>query len=340
MKFAHQRGIAIVPALLVATLAVTMVSGLFWRQQVQLRTIENDRLTLQAHWVALGALDWGQRILQEDARTSAADHLGEPWAAGQPASRLEGYLGVNRGEPETAQSFMSSSIVDAQSFFNMSNLVSERQPNPLEMEAFRHLLASLNLDPALAQGVAAALAATQKGAAPQSAAPPPKQLSEADKENMSVAEIREWEAAQAAAADTPASIGPASARLLQLDDLMHQPGFSPEVIEKLRTHAIFLPKPTPLNANTAGAQAIAAVLGKDLGSATQLVAARKQAWFRDEADLALRSGVPANPARASIKSHYFLVQSQVRIGRADLQLQALIERGDDGKTRVAWVRET
>jgi len=340
MNSARQRGIAIVPALLVATLAVTMVSGLFWRQQVQLRTIENDRLTLQAHWVALGALDWAQRTLQEDARTSAVDHLGEPWAAGQAATRLEGYLGTNREEPGTAQAFLSTRIVDAQSFFNLNNLVSERQPNPLEMDTFRHLLASLNLDPSLAQGVAAALAATQKGAASQSAPPPPKQLSEADKENMSVAEIREWEAAQAAAADTPASIGPANTRLLQLEDLLHQPGFSPEVIEKLRAHAIFLPKPTPLNANTAGAQAIAAVLGKDLGSATQLLAARKQAWFRDEADLALRSGVPANPARASIKSHYFLVQSEVRIGRADIHLQALIERGEDGKTRLAWMRDT
>jgi len=335
----RQRGIAIVPALLLATLAVSVVSGLFWRQQVQVRALENQRLSMQARWAALGALDWAQSTLQDDARSSVADHLGEPWAAELPATRLDGYLGANQDDMETPHAFLSSHIVDAQSFFNLSNLVSDRQPNALEMESFRRLLVSLNLDPALAQGVVSALAATQKGAARQGAAPP-KQLSDAERENMSVAEIREWEAAQSAAAEAPASIGPIDARLLQLDDLLQQPGFSRDVIEKLRAHAIFLPKPAPLNGNTASAPELAAVLGKDLASAAQLIAARKQAWFRDEADLALRSGVPANPARASIKSHYFLLQSQVHIGRADIHLQALIERGDDGKTRVAWLRES
>jgi general secretion pathway protein K len=336
----RQRGVAIVPALLLATLAVTVVSGLFWRQQVQVRTLENQRLALQAHWVALGAIDWAQRTLQDDARSSAADHLGEPWAAVQPVTRLDGYLGAHMDDADASQALLSSHIVDAQSFFNLSNLVSERQPNAQEMASFRRLLASLHLDPGLAQGVASALAATQKGVAQPGNAPPPRQLSDADKEKMSVAEIREWEAAQAATAETPASIGPTSARLLQLEDLLQQPGFTREVIAKLRAHAIFLPGPAPLNANTAEARALAAVLGKDLGSAAQLVAARKQAWFRDEADLALRSGVPANPARASIKTHYFLLQSEVRVGRADIHLQALIERSDDGKTRVAWLRES
>lgn len=336
----RQRGIAIVPALLLATLAVTMVTGLFWRQQVQLRTLENQRLALQAHWVALGALDWAQRTLQDDAKSSQVDHLGEAWAAKQ-AARLDGYLEANGDDAAAPQAVTASTITDAQSFFNLSNLVSDKQPNALEMDAFRRLLSSLNLDPALAQSVASALAATQKGTAPGTTpAAPAKQLSDADKENMSVAEIREWEAAQAAAAAPAESSAPTSARLLQLDDLLQLPGFSPAVVDKLRGHAIFLPRPTPLNANTAGAPALAALLGKDLGSATQLVAARKQAWFRDEADLAMRSGVPANPARATVRSHYFLLQSEVRVGRADIQLQALIERADDGKTRVAWMRET
>src|SRR5205814_1187693 len=121
---------------------------------------------------------------------------------------------------------------------------------------------------------------------------PPRQLTDAERENMSVADIREWEADQSAAAAPAEASGPTSARLSQLDDLLQLPGFSPAVIDKLRGHAIFLPKPMPLNANTAGASALAAQLGKDLGSANQLIASRKQAWFRDEADLAMRSGVP------------------------------------------------
>ena len=40
------RGVAVVTALLLTTLAVTIVASLFWQQQVQVRSIENQRLQL------------------------------------------------------------------------------------------------------------------------------------------------------------------------------------------------------------------------------------------------------------------------------------------------------
>ena len=40
----RQRGVAVVTALLLTTLAVTIVASLFWQQQVQVRSIENQRL--------------------------------------------------------------------------------------------------------------------------------------------------------------------------------------------------------------------------------------------------------------------------------------------------------
>ena len=45
---ARQRGAAIVTALLVVTLAVVIVSGMLWRQQVEIRAVENQRLKAQA----------------------------------------------------------------------------------------------------------------------------------------------------------------------------------------------------------------------------------------------------------------------------------------------------
>ncbi|NCW86882.1 MAG: general secretion pathway protein GspK, partial [Oxalobacteraceae bacterium] len=62
-----QRGVAVVTALLLTTLAVTIVANLFWQQQVQVRSIENQRLQLQQQWVLRGALDWARLILREDA---------------------------------------------------------------------------------------------------------------------------------------------------------------------------------------------------------------------------------------------------------------------------------
>ena len=76
----HQRGVAVVTAMLLTTLAITIVASLFWQQQVQVRSIENQRLQLQKQWVLRGALDWARLILREDARYSLIDDLNEPWA--------------------------------------------------------------------------------------------------------------------------------------------------------------------------------------------------------------------------------------------------------------------
>ena len=47
----YQAGVAVVTALLLTTLAITIVASLFWQQQVQVRSIENQRLQLQKKWV-------------------------------------------------------------------------------------------------------------------------------------------------------------------------------------------------------------------------------------------------------------------------------------------------
>ena len=65
MKMRRQRGVAIVTALLLTTLAVTIVASLFWQQQVQVRSMENQRLQLQTRWILRGALDWTRLILTQ-----------------------------------------------------------------------------------------------------------------------------------------------------------------------------------------------------------------------------------------------------------------------------------
>ncbi len=72
----HQRGAAVVTALLMVTLAVVIVSGMLWRQQVQIRSIENQRLTAQAAWIERAAVDWARLILRDDQRRSNVDYLG------------------------------------------------------------------------------------------------------------------------------------------------------------------------------------------------------------------------------------------------------------------------
>ena len=88
----RQRGVAVITALLLTTLAITIVASLFWQQQVQVRSIENQRLQLQNEWILRGALDWAGLILREDAKFSSTDNLDEPWAVSLAETRLDQYV--------------------------------------------------------------------------------------------------------------------------------------------------------------------------------------------------------------------------------------------------------
>ena len=74
------RGVAIITALLLTALAITIVASLFWQQQIQIRAVENQRLQMQKQWILRGAVDWARLILQEDGKYSTIDDLTEPWA--------------------------------------------------------------------------------------------------------------------------------------------------------------------------------------------------------------------------------------------------------------------
>jgi general secretion pathway protein K len=118
------------------------------------------------------------------------------------------------------------------------------------------------------------------------------------------------------------------------------------MLEKLRNLVIFLPRTTALNLNTASAEVLAAKLEKISPSdANVIVAARRTAAFRDIADLANRlPGIPTigSAKNIDVRSSFFLVNGRVRLNRASLQIQALIERGGNQgapTTRLLWTRE-
>ena len=90
----RQRGAAIISALLVVTLSAILVAGVLWRQQVQIRRIQNQRLLAQAQWVARGAVDWTRLILRSEADTApTVTYLGGVWAVPIAKTRLSDFLG-------------------------------------------------------------------------------------------------------------------------------------------------------------------------------------------------------------------------------------------------------
>lgn len=321
----RERGVAVITALLLTTLAVTIVASLFWQQQVQVRSIENQRLQLQKEWILRGALDWARLILREDAKYSATDTLDEPWAVPLSDTRLNQYVEEGQADADAADASLSGGIVDAQSRYNLTNLAPSGVINPAEVAVFERLLTALRLDPALAKATADMIAASSTRAA------------------GSALTSGSTTAGTTGGATGPVVSGtPTSLPLTQVDDLLAVPGFAPQAVDSLRDFVIFLPRVTPVNVNTASAEVLAArIASMSTGDAAVLIAARKTAAFRNLTDLAQRmpgKSVSASSAELSVATSFFLVNGNVKMRRAGLQVQALVER-TGATTRLVWVRE-
>ena len=317
MPRARQRGVAIVTALLLAALAITIVMSLFGQQNVQVRSIENQRYQLQKQWVMRGALDWARLILREDAKVSRVDYLGEPWSVPLEETRLDQYVDNGRTSEDDTDATLSGYITDAQSRLNLTGLSVAGVIDQPTLDAFQKLLSAQGMDPELAVATAKVVASTQSQAA---------QLN----------------------ADGTVLAAPVNAKilaLLQVDDLLVVPGFTPAALAKLRDLIIFLPIATPININTASAQVLSArIAALSLSDAEQIVTSRDQAYYRDMTDLGGRwdkskGSVPANTI-INTQTKYFIVHGHVRLGRSVFDQDALIERTPvSGVTRVVWVRD-
>src|SRR3954463_8981814 len=100
-RISRQRGVAVITALLLTTLAITIVASLFWQQQVQVRSIENQRMQLQKQWILRGALDWASLILRESQKASQLnDNLDQPWAVPLEEVKLDQYVENGRADTE------------------------------------------------------------------------------------------------------------------------------------------------------------------------------------------------------------------------------------------------
>ena len=346
----RQRGVAVVTALLLTTLAVTIVASLFWQQQVQVRSIENQRLQLQKQWILRGALDWARLILRENARLAQNDTLDQPWAVPLQDTRLDQYVENNRADTEASDATLSGRMVDAQSMYNLNNLAANGVPAPKEVKIFARLLGNLRLNPSLAQDVAVMVAASaaRQGAVPPGPADPAQPQALDPTTGLPLASDGSGRQPQTPAPAPPvvAPAGPPMLAMTQVEDLLAVPGFTPEAVEKLRDLVIFLPQAgTQVNVNTASPEVLAAVIENISASdAAVIVATRSRASFRNIGDLALNlPGIPSvGGSNLGVASDYFLVNGKVRLDRASLQIQALIKRSGRGptpKTQVIWTRE-
>ena len=238
---AGARGAALISAMITVTLVATLATTALWQQwrNVEIETAERSRT--QTTWLLTGALDFTRLVLREDK--GPADHLAEPWALGLQESKLSTFLSQDKqmrdGDPEV---FLSGRITDAQSRLNVMNLIDNGKLSAEAMASFAKLFNLLGLPASelglMGQQLLAAHQAAAPGAAPQ------------------------------ATLSNAALLPQTTAQLVWL-------GVSATAVTALAPFVSVLPEATPLNLNTASAEAIYASLpGLDIAAAQQFVNVR------------------------------------------------------------------
>ncbi|AOK28305.1 general secretion pathway protein GspK [Burkholderia singularis] len=350
---ARERGVAIISALLVVALSAILVSGMLWRQQVQVRRIENQRLLAQAQWIARGALDWTRMVLRSEGDTApGVTYLGGIWAAPIAKTKLSDFLGKIgvTDATDTSDTYLSGSIEDAQAKFNLRNLVSAATPGALQLNAsqvqtFQRLLTSLGLDQQLAKVIARRVRAGLKQSAtrfqtatlPGAANAPEPMPDSGGSSNFT---------------DDPGLAGgdgrgPTPLVMTSIDSLLDVEGVTPEMVERLRPFVTVLPTTTPVNLNTAPAEVVAALVpGMSVSSAQALVSRRETVFFRNvgEVQLALRgAGAPnvnVDSTQIDVNSSYFLVHGRIEHDRATIDRTSLVYRDPTTHTtRIVRIRD-
>lgn len=352
----RQRGAAIITALLVVALSAILVSGMLWRQQVQIRRIENQRVIAQAQWVARGALDWTRMILRSEGDTAPGiTYLGGIWGVPIAKTKLSDFLGRigapndNGGE----DTYISGSIEDAQAKFNLRNLVASPAPgvlqlNVTQLQAFQRLLTTLGYDGAFAKRIALQVRAGLMHSATRFQMPT---LPGGGGTAPATAPVTTDQQGGSGFTDDPGMSGgdrgPAPLMMTSVDSLLDVDGVTPEMVARLRPFVTVLPTTTPVNMNTAPAEVIAALVpGMSVSSAQALVSRRETVFFRNVGDvqLALRgAGVPnvtPDSSLVDVNSSYFIVHGRIQHERAEVDRTSLVYRDPTThSTRVVRIRD-
>jgi general secretion pathway protein K len=300
----RQRGAAIITAMLVVTLASVVVSGLFWREHVAVRSIENRLALAQNRWIERAALDWAKVILRGDLRAGPVDHLGEPWAVPVLDTRMDETVTAGAKLNEGARNaLLAGQISDAQARFNLTSLANTNglRSDPA-VKAFRKLLSVVGKPESVADLVVERVLQSQ-----------PRNLD---------------------GRTVPAQRPP----MTRLADLLDIPGLDPSVVPALEPHAIVLPRATTVNVNTAGAEVLAAMIEPlDLSSARRFVARRERTFYRtiEQAANEIDGRPSLNASLLSVGSSFFLVSGVIRYDRVESQTETLLERMSD-RVEVVW----
>ncbi len=300
----RQRGAVVIVAMLIVALAATAASLMLQQQDSSIRQLEAARDYEQARWLLHGGAQWARVILRADARSSKMDHGGELWATGLPPTDIE-------------QGRLSGEIRDQQGLLNLNNLVRDGKSSARDIAILKRLLQTIGLRVDLADAIADWIDADNDLQSPEGA-----------------------EDAYYLRLATPYRT--ANQPMSAIEEVLRVRGCDNATFSLLRRFTTVLPRRTPVNVNMAPPEVLVAVVeGLTLPEAQVLAGNRRTAPFlgRDDFRTRLpRTELNADNENFSVETQYFLVQGRARVGKADLRMQALVQRSGVTLPAIVWQR--
>ena len=332
----HNHGAALITVLIMTTIVMALITNITVQNLRVITRLNNKKVLQQSYTAMRSAIDFGRAGLATSGTTSQIDTLNDIWAQPIPSTKFIGDL------------LISGYVIDEQSKFNINDLVSNGQINPIVLAQFNQLLNSLNIPVALGNNIAFYMASPQF---------------EGD--------ISQYTSANPA-------YRPAGKPLVDLSELLLVNGMSPDWIYKLQDYVTAIPVPiynlalqesaaaqnqssnptaTPpaiqgtiaVNVNTASAQVISAKSGIPLPIAQRMTAIRDTTPFQSQQDittflgsngiiLSQGDGNQISVSMLSTASDYFTIHAQINQGDYEFAMVAMVYRGNRNGTwpTILW----
>lgn len=300
-----RRGIAMVTAVMVVSVAAGVAAYLVSAPERWGRRAVNMAVYAQAETTCRAAVDWARVIVYESS-------ISGPSRIGEDGPQIIDTFPVEDGK-------LNLVLDDAQGKFNLNNLVKQGKPSDRDIAIFRRLLASLKLEPGLAEAV--------------------------------VDWIDSDDQPRPGGAESELYMGKnppyrsANRLLSDAGELALVNGFNAKAVEALAPYVVALPERALVNVNTAGAMVLTAVFkGLTISDAESLIASRKAVRFESAASV--RQILPKSVTETldtdfAVESKYFTVKVASSFNHAKIGAEALLELVEKQFwPKVAWYRIT
>ncbi len=300
-NISHQRGIALLTAILVLALAVIAATSISANHQLSIRRTENVVFGSQVWSYLHGGETWAKVVLARDLDdNNRYDHESEAWATELPALPLPG-------------GYISGNIQDEQSKININNLIQGSEPDPLTRIRLESLFSLLELDPTLIQAVIDWID-------PDVNAIPPNGAEDDYYTGLEYPYLT------------------ANRPMQHISEIRLIKGFDQETYDKVKPFLTALPSNTAININTAKAEVIASAIPNiGISLANNLVEERDEEAFKSVQEFIanpLLQGTSVNLQALSVESSYFSLNSQVKVGNSFINNTSIINRASNSNITV------